>query len=387
MPTRHRTLQQTLRSLHLWLGLMGGTLIVMMGLTGMIAVFRPLVENSIAPSVHSTGSPSSLAAVERGFAAVHPGARILRVTIPEQNEGLMLVQADTTSNPRFEAYFDAASGRELGPHQTIGLLEWIVDLHQNLLLGKTGRRLTGIIGFALLFSAVSGLLAWLNGPREWKRGLALPASGPWRRTNYELHRWAGLWANLFMMAVSVTGIVLAYPDSFQQAVRLVTREQPPKRGERKIKIKRETAADGLPLDAYVRAAVTAVPGGVVRELRMPGRPNGTVSVYLWAPGDIRPKGGNVVLLHPASASVLSVTRSTEAPFPEKLVELANAIHKTELGGFAWKLAWSLLGLLPLLFFVSGFQIWRARRESLVRLNQSRKEGKTELAATVNRPAR
>jgi uncharacterized iron-regulated membrane protein len=134
------------------------------------------------------------------------------------------------------------------------------------------------------------------------------------------------------------------------------------------------------LDDYVRAAVAVVPGGIVRELRMPGRGSSTVSVYLWAPGDIRPKGGNVVLLNRASAGVLSVNRSAEAPFSQKLIELANAIHKTELGGLAFKLPWSLLGLLPLLFFVSGIQIWWTRRQSSQRL----KETATTLVASARR---
>jgi uncharacterized iron-regulated membrane protein len=382
MSTPNRALQQTLRSLHLWLGLIGGIFIVMMGLTGVIAVFRPLVENSMAPAVHSRDPVSSLAPVELSFAAAHPGARITRVTIPEQSPGLILIQADNNDRRHLEVYFDAASGRELGPHRTVRWIDWAVDLHQNLLMGKTGRSLTGIIGFALLFSAISGLLAWLAGPREWKRGIALPSTGPWRRTNYELHRWAGLWANLLLLAVSFTGIVLAYPDSFQQAVRMVTRERQPTPRNRKMK--REAPERVLLLDNYVRAAVGAVPGGIVRELRMPSRGSSTVSVYLWAPGDIRPKGGNVVLLSRASAGVLSVNRSTEAPLSQKLVELANAIHKTEVGGVAFKLPWSLLGLLPLLFFVSGVQIWWTRRRSFLRLDQRLKESGTAMPASARR---
>jgi uncharacterized iron-regulated membrane protein len=89
-----------------------------------------------------------------------------------------------------------------------------------------------------------------------------------------------------------------------------------------------------------------------------------------------------LLLNPASAGVLSVTRSAEAPFSEKLVELANAIHKTELGGLMFKLSWSLLGLLPLVFFISGVQIWWRRRQSFLRLNQRLKESRAELAASV-----
>jgi uncharacterized iron-regulated membrane protein len=79
-----------------------------------------------------------------------------------------------------------------------------------------------------------------------------------------------------------------------------------------------------------------------------------------------------------------MNRSAEAPISQKLVELANAIHKSELGGLAFKLPWSLLGLLPLLFFVSGAQIWWGRRRSLLRLNQRLKQSGTALAASARR---
>ena len=87
MSTRNRTLQQTLRSLHLWLGMIGGILIVMMGLTGVIAVFRPVIENAMAPRVPSRGSFSSLAPVELAFAGeFDPSTKLLRSLFPPTEE-------------------------------------------------------------------------------------------------------------------------------------------------------------------------------------------------------------------------------------------------------------------------------------------------------------
>jgi uncharacterized iron-regulated membrane protein len=362
-------LQTALRSLHLWVGLIAGIFIVMMGLTGMISVFHPVVETSMAPRIHAEAPSSGLTAMQHSFAAAHPGARIMRVTIPENPAGLLLVQAETRDKKHLDIYFEAASGRELGTRRTLAWLDWIVDLHQNLLMGKAGRALTGVIGIALLFTALSGLFSWLAGPRDWRRAIALPPKGPWRRTNYQLHQWAGLWGNLLLLAVSLTGIVLAYPDSFQQAVRLVTGERRLPQRDRMVNASPGVVGDVLPLDDYVRAAVAAVPGGVVRELRMPSRGLRAVSVSLWTPGDIRPKGGNVVLLSRAPVHVLAVERSSDAPLSRKLVEFANALHKTELGGLPVKLAWSLLGLVPFLLFVSGLQIWWSRKQSARRYSQ------------------
>ena len=373
MPQTNRQIQQTLRKLHLWVGLFAGAFIVMMGLTGMISVFKPVLEGAAAPQRQPGGASANLAAMEQSFAAAYPGARITRVAVSENSPGLLLVQAETESRQRVQAYFDAASGRDLGPKKSLNWLEWIVDLHQNLLMGKTGRRLTGVIGCALLFVAFSGIVSWLAGPRAWRRGLAIPKGGPWRRINYEWHRYAGLWANLLLLTVSATGVVLAYPDTFQAVVRATLGEARIPREDRKRDSDRKSARGTLPLDEYIRAAASAIPGGIVRELKMPKNGREAVSVTLWTPSDIRPKGESVVLLNEASAGVLSVDRSADAPLSKRLVALANAIHKTELGGLPVKLVWSILGLVPVLLFLSGVQIWWARKKSVLRYNLAREQ--------------
>lgn len=365
MPPRIRNLQRIARTLHLWIGLAAGAFLSVMGLTGTIIAFRPTIESALAPKVQHDSRPVSLAAIEQRFVTAHPGARITRITIPQEPAGLVLIQAEGRDRNRLEIYIETASGRELGPRRTLNWLDWAVDLHQNLLMGKQGRAVTGAIGIALLLIALSGLTAWFVGAREWRRGFAMPRKGPWRRANYELHRWAGLWANVFLLAVSLTGIVLAYPESFQRAVRLITGAPQPARQE---------AAAGprspkrtRPLDDYIRTAVAVIPGGVVRELRMPSRRRPAVAVYLWAPGDIRPKGENTVFLDPASGSVLSVDRSGDAPLSGRLLELANAVHKAELGGLPLKFAWSLLGLLLPLLCASGVLTWWNRKQNRLKI--------------------
>jgi uncharacterized iron-regulated membrane protein len=165
------------------------------------------------------------------------------------------------------------------------------------------------------------------------------------------------------LPVSLTGIVLAWPDSFERAVQMATGEGQPAKAIRTTAAKREGNEPTLPLDAYVNAAVASIPGGTLRELRMPNRGRAVVSIRLSAPGDVRPKGENLVLLSQESAQVLSVERSSDAPLSARLVAIANAVHKTELGGLPVKLVWSVLGLVPVVLFLSGLQIWWRRKRT------------------------
>jgi uncharacterized iron-regulated membrane protein len=357
----NRKLQDALRVAHLWLGVGAGIFIVMMGLSGTVIIFRSQIEASVAPrTAHAIAAGSArLSAVAKSLDTLRPGARITRVTFPDTADGPLLVQADSAGKKGMLLYFDPSTGQALGEKPTVAWLDWLVDLHQNLLSGKTGRAWAGLIGVALLLVSSSGLFSWLAGSRDWKRTLAMPQKGAWRRVNFQAHKWAGLWTNVLLIVVSFTGMVLAWPDTFQWAIRTATSEHTavaqtlPKRSGKSF----------LPLDDYVHAAAATLPGGVVKELRLPGRGSNAVSLTVRASGDLRRKGSNIVLLDPVSAKVISVERASAAPLSVKFVELANAIHKTELGGLPVQLVWSLLGLAPALLFVSGLGIWWQRRSA------------------------
>jgi uncharacterized iron-regulated membrane protein len=347
-------LQKLLRTLHLWLGIASGVFIVMMSISGFVIIFRPQLEALANPRASSTGA-MNLTAVEQAFRGVHADARISRVSFPMSAGDPLLVEANSRSSGRLQLFYDPVSGRELGPKRRLAWLDWITDLHQNLLLGKTGRALTAVIGIPLLVLSLTGLWSWLAGRRDWRRALAFPRTGNWQRFNYEGHRWAGLCTNLPMLVVAFTGIVLAYPSAFEAVLQ--------KQGSERVRPREMSEAPRklASLDGYLAAAESAIPGGIVRELRLPGRGGPAVVVTLWTSSDIRPKGGNTVTLDAATNQVVSVSRSADAPFSRKFVELANAIHKTELGGLPVKVIWSLFGFVPPVLFVSGLSIWIQRR--------------------------
>ncbi len=226
MALANRKLQDALRVAHLWLGIAAGLFIVTMGLSGTVIIFRSRIEASVAPkTAHTTTVESaSLSAVAKSLDTLRPGARITRVTFPDTADGPLLVQADGGGRKGMLLYFDASTGQALGEKRTLAWLDWLVDLHQNLLSGKTGRAWAGLIGVALLLLSSSGLFSWLAGSRHWKRTLAMPQKGPWRRVNFQAHKWAGLWTNTLLIVVSFTGMVLAWPDVFQWAIRTATFE-------------------------------------------------------------------------------------------------------------------------------------------------------------------
>ena len=53
------------------------------------------------------------------------------------------------------------------------VVEWLVDLHENLLAGSTGRRVNGIGAAFLVLLCLTGAVVWWPGRKYWRRSLVV----------------------------------------------------------------------------------------------------------------------------------------------------------------------------------------------------------------------
>jgi uncharacterized iron-regulated membrane protein len=171
------------------------------------------------------------------------------------------------------------------------------------------------------------------------------------RFNYELHRAAGLWVYAFLALISFTGIELAYPNTFRDAVQSLTGKPATVRGPKGV-----GSATRLSLDEYVRLGRAAMADGVPMELRLPQGAKGPIDLRLYRAGDLAPSG-NHVYLDPATGSVAIVDRVVDHPIGARFLAAMSPLHYAQFGGMTVKIAWALFGLAPLLLFVTGLLAW------------------------------
>ena len=91
----------------------------------------------------------------------------------------------------------------------------LLDLHDNLVAGETGRRVNGVGAFAVLIVAVTGLVIWWPGINKWRRSLTVPRGLGWQRTIWHLHSTVGFWSVGFTLLFATSGAYLAFPEAFQ----------------------------------------------------------------------------------------------------------------------------------------------------------------------------
>lgn len=345
-----RSAKSFLKPLHTWVGIIAGLFLAIVSVTGSLIVFRSEFERAALPSASPAGSRRVTVDEAAGAVAkFRPESRIRRVRLPLASGDPYIFQVDSEDAGTEHIAVDASSGHVLGTIKS-GIMDWLVDLHRNLLFGKPGRKAVGVVGIVLLFLSATGLLMWLTGQRNWRAWISLRRSGSARRFNFELHRVSGLWAYVFLAVISFTGIERAYPDSFRQTVKWLTGTSPTVQAPKGIKTK-----SLRPLDDYLRAGRTAMPDGVPVELRLPGG-KGAVDIHLYRAGDLSPSG-NHVYLDPKTASVIQIDRIVDRPIGARFLAALAPIHYGEFGGMPIRIAWALLALTPVLLFITGLFAW------------------------------
>ena len=368
-------LRPILKSIHIWIGLIAGTLISVLSLTGSVIVFQNEIAQATAlrRAAAANGSGSAgLDDVARQVTSARVDARIRHVRLPARPGDPFIVQADFGGKQQ-RLVCDASNGQVLATLES-GWIDWMIDLHRNVLAGKSGRKAVGGVGIVLFTLAATGLLLWLAGPRNWKSWILVRAQGSSRRFHFELHRAAGLWSCGLFALVSFTGIGMAYPDTYRQALQWMTGQPAASRAPRVAK----TAARRLhPLDEYLRIGRDAMPDGVPVELRLPDAGKGPVDLRLWRAGDLAPDG-NHVYLDPSTAKVLAVSRAADQPLAVRAFSALAPIHYGEFGGLTSKILWSVLGLVPAVLFATGIVSWwrPAKRKPQRTVEQVRTEDLT-----------
>lgn len=131
----------------------------------------------------------------------------------------IFVMSVTGSFIVFRNQLEPNSGSHLFP-----VVEWVVNLHENLLSGMIGRVVNGVGGLSVTLLCVTGVILWWPGIMHWKRSLTLDWDGSPARVNWDLHNVLGFWCFLFVLLWGVSGIYFVFPNPFNAVVDFL---QPP----------------------------------------------------------------------------------------------------------------------------------------------------------------
>jgi uncharacterized iron-regulated membrane protein len=363
--------RRALFQLHLWAGIGLGLYVFVIGVSGSILMFRAELAGPSSDVVAAAepGAPSvGVAAVVAAARAARPSAELLGVYAPARPDEpyIAWAQEDEVIDP---VVVHPTTGAILGVRRQHAWLDWLQNLHFNLLGGETGLIVNGIGGLLLLAMALTGLVIWWPGVSAWRRNLTVDFSRNWKRINWDLHSTTGFWTSALVVMWAATGAYFAFPAEFRAVVNAVSKLSvaEPAAGVRRAAATGERSLD---VAAAVATAHETVPDATLARISFPRSGASGLEVVM-APGGVRRANevGYVSLFFAREDGALLERRNHEvASVGDFVMAWVGAAHTGSFGGWPVKILWAVLGVAPALLFVTGVLMWwnRVVRKKLAR---------------------
>lgn len=211
-------LRRALFQVHLWTGVGVGLYVLVVSLTGSVLVYRNELYRRFSPVpviVEGTGAALSIDALKDAALRAYPGYAIDEVR-PGETPNHALEVTLSRDDHRLPRLLHPFTGVDLGNPVPAGyrFTAWLLDLHDNLLAGETGRRVNGIGALLLLLLCLSGAIIWWPGVGGWRRSLWIDWHANWKRLNWTIHSVLGFWFFAYILLWAITGAYLSLPDAF-----------------------------------------------------------------------------------------------------------------------------------------------------------------------------
>ena len=215
-------LRKALFQVHLWTGIGLGAYVFVICVTGSVLVYRNELYAAFSPQpviVDSAGASLAEDALERAARQAYPGYEVQEVR-PGRTPNHAVRITLSRDGDRIRRLFDPITGEDLGDPLPLGyrVSAWVLDLHDNLLAGQTGRRVNGVGALLLLLLSLTGAVIWWPGIQRWRRSLTVDRRTDWRRFNWSLHSAFGFWCWPFLVMWAITGAYLSFPAAFMAVV-------------------------------------------------------------------------------------------------------------------------------------------------------------------------
>ncbi len=221
-------LRKMIFQLHLWTGIGAGLYLLLISVTGSVLVFRNELYRAATPDpiiVAESGPLLTDEELASAAARAYPGFAVVRI-IRAPNPDLAVTVSLRSGSDLEDRLFNPYTGSDLGDSVplSIWLVSKLIELHDDLLAGRTGRRLNGVGAILLLVLALTGIVVWWPGIKTWRRSVIVPRHVGWPRFTWHLHSTIGFWSLGFILVFGLSGAYLGNPGPFQD---LADRLEPP----------------------------------------------------------------------------------------------------------------------------------------------------------------
>lgn len=373
---------------HLYLGLIAGAILAIVGLTGGILVFYQELQVVLNPELSMVSVPAegkdalhSLNDIVTAAEKAKPqGSRLFKVYYPSKpNIAYKLLyfvwEAEQTDDGYYifvDPYTATVKGLQLwhpkGRYWGRPLISFIMQLHWCLLLGKIGGIINGILAALSIISVLTGLILWWPLTGKFKQALTFKRKASAVRLNFDLHKTLGFYSAIALLPVLFSGVYFNLPEQVNVLVKLFS------------PVNRPTAFNSIPAEirskppqAGQQALSLSKVEGIVQERYPAGRlwmldaPKNREDVYVVMKRDVTGlshfTGYLDVAVDQYSGEIVKVYDKSAGSSGDIFLDWQWPLHSGHAFGWPGRILVFLSGLACPVLYVTGAIRWLQKRRA------------------------
>ncbi|WBY16745.1 PepSY-associated TM helix domain-containing protein [Erythrobacteraceae bacterium WH01K] len=368
---------------HKWSSLVPTAFLLMLCLTGLPLIFHDEIDTALGEDyeVILEGPPSAAMAnageggktagaglpldtmLARALAE-RPGEVPLFMAFSQDSPLLTVTTGPAPDAPGSEMtllFLDRATGESLGPAPSGGVMDFVLQLHTDMLLGQWGMWFLGAMGVAFVVALLSGVVLYAPFMRRLPFG-TLRAGRAKRTARLDQHNLVGIVILAWALVIGLTGAINAFADPLVESWR---------DGEVAAMAHEFGSKDALPperygsLDTAMASAQAALPGRSPQFIGFPGGAWSSGRHYaIFLQGD-RPLTSHLLTPAFVDAETGALADARTMPALNQALMLSKPLHFGDYGGVPLKLLWAALTLATIWVLWTGIWLWFARRPGAV----------------------
>ena len=250
----------------------------------------------------------------------------------------------------------------------------VYEVHASLLTGKIGPdigrigvKTVSILGVFLFISVSIGLYLWWPRSGKFKRAVTIKRRASPERFYFDLHKSTGFYSSIILLVIAFTGFSFSYADLIKPLVRIFSSVQKKHLKEPELNSEFIDHAQRITIAQAIARADAVFPNAQLREVSTPDGKEGVFCISKRQPGEanrIWPR--SKVWIDQYSGKVLAIQDPNRFTAGETFFSLMWPLHNGEAFGFAGRVLWSVVGIAPLLLYISGIKRWLQKRRAHAR---------------------
>lgn len=383
--------------LHLWLGLGSGLIVFIVSITGCIYVFENEIRGLYEPwsfvekQEQPFAKPTQLI---QGAASLLDGKAPTSIRYGLKDEAATVSTVDRKSGTSLVVYLNPYTAKVIHTEKknrksNPDFFRFILNGHRGLWLPRAvGRQVVDASVLIFVFLLLSGIIMWW--PKKWIKSIRdksfkIKWNASFKRKNYDLHNVLGFYVMIFLLLISLTGLVYGYKWYSKSLYWVTSGGKPMKNFSRALSDSTSTLIFQQANIDQLYSKIIATDKAEGMFISIPDKAADAIGFTVYLKAGRLYKSNSYTFdqftLKPVSDGSPFSGRYEDASVADKLRRMNYDLHVGAIFGIPSKIIAFLASLIAASLPVTGFIIWYGKKF------KKKKKGKKEKVAGAGAPGK